>query len=266
MTGIDWLDWLGVVLFGLLAAVAAARLTLGWRSLADRTEVVQHGVMAAGMAAMSAPGGHVLSPAAGVVTFAVAGGWALQALVRRVGPWRGLDRSGTGGPWWRRSGGAAHHLMASLVMVVGFGGGHVAHASANDATVGTTAPSAAHDMDNMDHDMHDMDTESATMASTTSAHDAHQDQLPAVVNDTIETTLRWPIWPLAGTAFVVYALWIASGRADRSRCGCTTRSGTGSDKQTTLLSRLRQLVLAPRLERGCAVVMASGMGVMTYAF
>jgi hypothetical protein len=275
MTGIGWLDWLGVVVFGLLAALSAARLGLGWRSISDRIEVVQHGVMAAGMAAMSWPGSHLLSPVAGMVTFAVAGSWALQLLVRRMGPWRGLDRRGVGGPWWRRSGGAAHHLAASLVMIVAFGGGHAGYGGQDVvAAAGATPPTAGHDMasHDMDHDMaghdmagHDMDMESASVAGTTSTHGTgHQEQLPAAVDDMVETAIGWPIWPVAGVAFVVYALWVAMGRADEARCGCATSPAASRDEKT-ILSRLRGMVLAPLLERWCAVVMAAGMGVMTFA-
>lgn len=265
MTGIAWLDWLGVVAFGLLAALSAARLGLGWRSLSDRFEIILHGVMAAGMAAMSWPGGHLLSPVVGVVTFAVAGSWALQALVRRVAPWRGLDRRGAGGPWWRRSGGAAHHLAASLVMIVAFGGGHAGYGGEEVvAAAGATSSTAGHDMAGHDID-HDMGTESAAVAGRTSTHgEGHQDQLPAVVDDVMETAVGWPIWPVAGVAFVVYALWVATGRADQARCGCATRPGARRDDRTRW-SPLRRLVLAPLLERWCAVVMAAGMGVMTFA-
>jgi len=272
MTGIAWLDWLGVVVFALLAVVSAARVWLGWRSISDRSDVVQHGVMAAGMGAMSWPTGHLLSPAVGVLIFAAAGCWSLQVLVRRVGPWRGLDRRRTEGPWWRRSDGAAHHLLACVVMIIAFGGGHAGYGG-EDASVaaGAAVPEMGHDMDDMDDmdDMgamdHDMGMGSESMAGTTSAHGAeHENRLPAVVDDVIESARGWPIWPVAGAGFVVYALWIVMGRADRAVCPCAT-AGVGSGDGMSGRSWLPRFVLAPLLERWSAVVMTAGMGVMTLA-
>jgi hypothetical protein len=274
MTGIAWLDWLGVVVFALLAVVSAARVWLGWRSISDRSDVVQHGVMAAGMGAMSWPTGHLLPPVIGVLIFAAAGCWSLQVLVRRVGPWRGLDRRRTEGPWWRRSDGAAHHLLACVVMIIAFGGGHAGYGGEN-ASMATGA--AAHDMDHdmdvgsMGHDMdvgsmgHDMVTGTPGMAGPTSAHGAeHESPLPAVVDDMIETASGWPIWPMAGAGFVVYALWITMGRADRAVCPCAT-AGVGSGNMKTGRSWVPRLIVAPLLERWSAAVMAAGMGVMTLA-
>jgi hypothetical protein len=268
VTGIAWLDWLGVVVFALLAVLSAARIWLGWRSISDRSDVVQHGIMAAGMAAMSWPTGHLLAPAVGVAIFAAAGCWSLQALVRRVGPWRGLDRRGVEGAWWRRSDGAAHHFLACVVMIVAFGGGHAGYGG-DGATM--AAGSAAHDMDHgmdhgVDHGMaHGMDMGSASVVGTRSVHGAdHEDQLPVVVADAIETAIGWPIWPVVGAGFVVYALWITMGRADRAVCSCA-RAGVAAGDGRTGRSRLRRLVIAPLLERWSAVVMAAGMGVMTFA-
>lgn len=124
MIGVDWLDTVGAVVFAVVALVSIGQLAARWTDIDDRGGVALHAVMAVGMAAMSLPGAGPLSDTAWVVVFGLATAWALGALGRRA--WATWHRPAAQRSWIL-TGGAAHHVLASAVMVVAFGVGHGSH-------------------------------------------------------------------------------------------------------------------------------------------
>jgi hypothetical protein len=130
VTGVGWMDATGAVLFAVVAVVSAAQLAARWGDIDDRGGVALHAVMASGMAAMSLPGPGPLSDTTWVVAFAVAAAWALVTIGRRA--WATWQRPAPSRSW-TLTGGAAHHLLASAVMVVAFGVGHGSHEHGADA-------------------------------------------------------------------------------------------------------------------------------------
>lgn len=140
MTGVGWMDATGAVLFAVVAVVSAAQLAARWGDIDDRGGVALHAVMASGMAAMSLPGPGPLSDTTWVVAFGVAAAWALLAVGRRA--WATWQRP-VPSRSWMPTGGAAHHLLASAVMVVAFGVGHGSHDHGADAEPIAAVRSAA---------------------------------------------------------------------------------------------------------------------------
>ena len=142
MTGVGWLDAAGAAVFAVVAAVSAAQLATRWGDIEDRGGVALHVVMASGMAAMSLPGPGPLSDTTWVVAFGAAAAWALVTVGRRAwGTWRRPARSRS----WVLTGGAAHHLLASAVMVVAFGVGHGSHDHGADTRpIAAVRPAGSH--------------------------------------------------------------------------------------------------------------------------
>ena len=220
MTGIGWLDALSVVAFGTVTGLALVRLAR------DRTRGLQrflddgfHAVMGVAMTAMFWPGSG-RSAAVWVAMGGLVLVWPL--LVLTLATRRSADRtsgdqaSGDRVPGDRASGGpvslghAGYWLTCALLMVVAVGSGHgsatAAGSSGGMATSMTAMPGATHP---------------AAAGIGTSA-----------LGNAFQMATAWPIWPLVGLGFAVYAGLI-------------------------LLSRRR-----PITERTCAAVMAAGMAVM----
>jgi len=189
MTGIDWLDWAASALFAAMALVLGVQLARGREVLAHRASGL-HVVMALGMAAMSQPRLNPLPAEIWMVAFA---GSAVMAPFRCK----------------RAPGHAVHHVVGSLFMVVAFAAGHGAHTDAAAADV---------------HRMVDPVTgETVTMAGASHTggsghHGAHGGAATADaagITSVIGDAAAWPVWPLVGAGFALFAVWHVWGLCGR---------------------------------------------------
>jgi hypothetical protein len=140
VTGVSWFDWLTVVAFVALTAVSLGRL-VRWRTAGEPADAAAHGVMAVGMAAMALPTGNPVPTGVWVAAFGLVGAWAAGAAVRSAStgwrPWTtpppirgpGPPPAGAAGTGSSRLplAGAAHHVAASVLMIVLLTTAHPAH-------------------------------------------------------------------------------------------------------------------------------------------
>lgn len=129
MFGNPWLDRIASAVFALVAILSLARLTMSWRDAGQdgRAGAAAHATMATGMAAMAVPAADPLPRWGWLIAFGVVAAW-FAVLLARLGPASGPAGLAMGRrAWWSRAGPAAHHLAASLVMLVAVAAGHGAH-------------------------------------------------------------------------------------------------------------------------------------------
>jgi hypothetical protein len=284
MTGIAWLDVPAAVAFAVVAVVSLARSLAGVlparafvvvvdgvpvvpagragrltgartggsdgaRGAAGRAEAAAHAVMAAGMAAMSWPGGPTLGGGGAVAwaaACAVAGVGAVAVLARR----RPADRAGAR---------AAHLVLAALVMVVALAAGHGAGAH------GAAAHGAAAHGANPGSSGHDGGAGAAAtddgpgpaVATATATATATEDDLGAL-GDAGRRAAAWSVWPLAGVAFAAEGLGRGRALARRGRSADAPDPSTGGDRWWG------RCLTGDRPDHVCAVVMAAGMAVMAF--
>lgn len=129
MFGSRWLDGLAVAVFATTAALSLARLAVSGRAAAHggRAGAVAHVTMAAGMAAMTAPGADPVPRWGWLLAFGTAATW-FAVVLARLGPASGPAGLAMGAREWRsRAAPAAHHLAGCLLMLVAVGAGHRGH-------------------------------------------------------------------------------------------------------------------------------------------
>jgi hypothetical protein len=199
MTGIGWLDALAAAAFGAVTILALVRIRSG-RGLHHLLDNAFHAVMGVAMTAMFWPG----IGSSGGVWLAVIGllvVWPLVVLALAAGRRDGLTGRvplGHTGYW----------LICALLMVIVVGAGH--------EPAGVT-------------DRH------AMTAMPVGAHPAEAGLGLSGLGQAVEAVAGWPVWPLVGAGFAVYA--------------------------GVLLLARRQ----PITERVCAAVMAAGMALMAFS-
>jgi hypothetical protein len=240
VTGTAWLDGTFAATFALLAVLAIGRTLPRRRTAAERADAAAHAVMAAGMSAMAVGAGDPVPAGAWIATF-VALGTASTAVLLRSAWWRpGPPVRGPGPPAagsQRRAvpAGTAHHLAASVLMVVALAGGHGAHrghgehAGHGERPAEAAAPHA--------HHMH-----------AAHGHTEGTDPDPvggSVASGDLATAVPSPVLAGAGAGFLGYAGWLALGFARSRRPGACTCAGRPG-----------------RLDALCTVAMSAGMGVM----
>jgi hypothetical protein len=215
VTGNGWLDWPAVAVFAAVTVLSLVRLVvparLG-RAVDHFHDDAFHAVMGVAMVAMFWPGGGTLPGRAWVAVIGLVAVWPVLVFARAR---TSRSRPATSEPR-ARTGRAGYYLASALVMIVTFGAGHGSLVSDHPGSMA-------------------MGSLSSPSGHAVAQHAVAQH---AFAQDVLTTVAGWPIWPLAGASFLLYAAWLAIGGRRRRR---------------------------PTPELACTMAMAAGMAFMAFS-